>query len=147
MSTWLNWKLSNQHASYALLLILPFCVSPLCACTHLVRDLFLMLHCLSVRVRSSHLSNHLWNFTSLSYPIDSACVCVHACAYACISPSCELLNCNQMLCFWLWVWLRLFCFWFVTCECEFRPGNRTKQNLEEIWRRRKGEVGGFVQVT
>ena len=47
LSTWLNWNFTNQLASYALLLMLLFSVPPLCARTRLVRDLVLMLHCLS----------------------------------------------------------------------------------------------------
>ena len=44
LSTWLNsWKVSNQPTSNALLLIFPFFVFPLWACTHLARD-YLTLH-------------------------------------------------------------------------------------------------------
>ena len=39
LSTWLNlWKLTNSPASYAPVLILPFCVFPLCTRACLVRD-------------------------------------------------------------------------------------------------------------
>ena len=74
------------------LLMLPLFVFPLCACTHLVRDLFLLLHHLSGTVSlskldhltHSHLSNHLWNFTSSSYPTDTKSVCVSVCVYVCV---------------------------------------------------------------
>ena len=88
LSTWWNyWRFTNQPASYALLLILPFFDFPGCACTHLVRDLFLMLHHLSGQVSftklghqtHSHLSNHLWNLTSSNYPID--CVYAWGCCF------------------------------------------------------------------
>ena len=89
--TWLNcWQFTHQPASYALLLILPFSVFPLCARTRLVRDLCLMVHRLSGTVSlakldhqaHSHLLNHLWNLTASSYPIDSVCVCVCVCVHA-----------------------------------------------------------------
>ena len=64
-------------ASYTLPLILPFFVFPLCACTHLVRYLFLMLHCLSGTVSLAKLDHqthsHLSNLASWSYPIDCMC--------------------------------------------------------------------------
>ena len=46
--SWLlnSLNFTNQPASYTLLLILSFFVFPLCIHTCLVRDLFLMLHCL-----------------------------------------------------------------------------------------------------
>ena len=50
LSTWLNWKFTNQHAGYTPHLILPFSVFPLCTRIRLVRDLFLMLHHLSETV-------------------------------------------------------------------------------------------------
>ena len=62
-------------------LILLFFVFPLCICTCLVRDLLLMLHCLS-RIVSlvnldqqthSHLWNHLWNL-SLLQDVFTLCV-------------------------------------------------------------------------
>ena len=37
LSTWLNLKFNNLCSSYALLLILPFFVFPLCTCTRLVK--------------------------------------------------------------------------------------------------------------
>ena len=85
LSTWLNsWQLTNQPTSYDLLLILIFSVVPLCAHSHLVRDLFLVLHHLSGTLSlaklyhqtHSHLSHPLWNLTSSNYPTD--CMCVHA---------------------------------------------------------------------
>ena len=85
---WLNsWKFTNQPASYAFLLILPFFVFPVCTHTHLVRDLFIVLCCPSGTVSfavwdhqtHSYLSNQLWNLTSSSCHTD----CVHA--YACRS--------------------------------------------------------------
>ena len=94
LSAWLNsltlWQFTNQPASYALLLTLPFSVFPWCAHTQLVRYLFLnlMLLCLSGTVSLAKLDhqtltafdlNHVWNLTSSSYPIDCACVCIHVC--------------------------------------------------------------------
>ena len=69
LSTWPNsLKFTNQPGSYALLLMLPFFVFALCACTHLIRDLFLMLHHLSGTFSLAkldhqtnwHLSNNNW---------------------------------------------------------------------------------------
>ena len=79
MSTWLNWKFTNQSVSYALLLLFPFFVLPQCACTHLIRDLFLMLCCLSGTVtlpKEYHQTHsHLSDLTSSSYPVECVCVC------------------------------------------------------------------------
>ena len=94
-STWQNpRRFTNPPTSYVLLMILPFFVFPLCACTCLVRNLFLMLHCLSGtasllkldRQTHSHLSDHLWNLTPSSFSTDCACVCVcvHECVCACV---------------------------------------------------------------
>ena len=92
-STWQNpRRFTNPPTSYVLLMILPFFVFPLCACTCLVRNLFLMLHCLSGtaslfkldRQTHSHLSDHLWNLTPSSCSIDCACVCVCVCAWMCV---------------------------------------------------------------
>ena len=76
-------EVTNQPASYALLLILPFSVFPLRARVRLVRDLCLMLHRLSGTVSLAkldhqtdlRLSNQLWNLTSLSYSTVCVCVC------------------------------------------------------------------------
>ena len=91
--TWLNClKYTNQPASYAHLLILPP-FSSLCACTHLVRGLFLLLHHLSGTLSlaklghqaCSHLSNHLWNLT-LQAILLTVCVKLWALVYS-ILPS------------------------------------------------------------
>ena len=68
----------NHPASYALLLIPQFFVFPRRARAHLVWDLFVMLRrpIPNLVIKHTHLSNHLWNITSSSYPTDSACVCV-----------------------------------------------------------------------
>ena len=80
-NTWIYWR------EFLLLLMLPFFVFPLCTHTHLVRDLFFVLHHLSgticlVKLGNtntvnihSHLSDQLWNFTSFSYPTVCACTC------------------------------------------------------------------------
>ena len=86
LSTWLNsWQLTNQPTSYDLLLILLFSVFPLCAHSHLVRDLFLVMHQLSGTLSlaklyhqtHSQLSHPLWNLTSSNYSIDCMCVLVY----------------------------------------------------------------------
>ena len=46
LAAWVNLKFTNQPASYTHFLILPFFDFLLLVHTHLVRDLFLMLHCL-----------------------------------------------------------------------------------------------------
>ena len=89
-------KFTNQHASYAFLLIRPFSVFPLCAHTHLVRDLFsLMLHRLSGIVSLAKLDHqthsHLSNIFEIS-PLQAilltlcvfVCVCVHVCVCTCV---------------------------------------------------------------
>ena len=75
---------------------------------------------LSVRVRSSHLSNHLWNLTSSSYPIDCVCVCTHAHAYmlaqvqvascwivtkCCVFLTVSMIQTFLLLICYLWVWI------------------------------------------
>ena len=94
LATWLNsWKFTNQPNSYALLLILPFYVFPLCTCTRLVKDLFLFLNHLSVTVslaKLGHLAHsHLSSFKShllrqLSSLIDSVSTCVCVCVCVCV---------------------------------------------------------------
>ena len=81
----MNTEEEFSLVAYALLLILPFSVFPLFAHTRLVRDLFLMLHCLSGTVSlvklhhqtHSHLSSNLSNLTSSSHPVN--CVCAYTC--------------------------------------------------------------------
>ena len=78
MSIWLNsWTFTHLSARYALRLIRPLFVFSLCARTRLVRDLFVCYTvCLEQSplqryiIKHSHLSNHLSNLTSSSYPID-----------------------------------------------------------------------------
>ena len=58
-STWLNSRqFTNQPASYALLVMLPFPVFLLCERTHMVRYLFLMLHCLERSPLPSQIIKH-----------------------------------------------------------------------------------------
>ena len=81
-------------------------VFPLCGCTCLVRDLFLMLHCLSGTFSlakfdhqtHSHLSNHLLNLTSVW---DCVCLCVRARVRVCTRAHGSL--------FWLCIICSLFC--------------------------------------
>ena len=102
-STWLNSRqFTNQPTS--LLLILPFSIFPLCACTHLIRDLFLMLHCLSGTVSHARLDYQTHNFRlscwlSLSLNV---CVCVCVCMWAFLQKFvmtmfCYLLNMGYVL--------------------------------------------------
>ena len=67
-----TWRSTNQPASFAVLLILPFFVFPLWAHTCLVRDLFLMLHCLSGTCTLSNLDHqihlHLLSFFFFFFP-------------------------------------------------------------------------------
>ena len=73
------------------------CLPCVCACTHLVRDLFLVLHRPSGTVPLSksdcqahlHLLNHLSNLTSSSYPIDWVCVCVCVLCNGLCAPICR----------------------------------------------------------
>ena len=86
-------KFADQPTSYAVLLMLPLFVFCLCTCTHLVRDLFLVVHHLSeVSIAKldhqthSHFSNHLSNLSSSGYPFDSVvhvCLCVYV--FLCVS--------------------------------------------------------------
>ena len=126
LSTWLNfWKFINQPASYAVLLILPFFLSSLCAHTHTHTQLkhspgqrsFFLLHCLSGAVfllklncqTHSHLSNHLWTLTSSSY-IDfvcvSVCVCMCvflcACVFVCVCGGGAHTRWREILCWLFW---------------------------------------------
>ena len=75
-STWLNSRqFTNQPTS--LLLILPFSIFPLYACTHLIRDLFLMLHCLSRTVSHARLEYQTHSFRLSCWLSLSLNVCVH----------------------------------------------------------------------
>ena len=76
-------------------------VFTLCRCTCFLKDLFLTLHSLSWTVslaklgHQTHcLSNNLWNFTSLGYPIACVCVCTHT--YMCAVKVC--FDCLASLC-------------------------------------------------
>ena len=71
----------------------------------------------------SHLSNHLWNLTSSSYPIDSVCVCV--CVCVCAVPSvwhslpCKVRSSNTLTSFKSSLKSHLFklpC-WLCVCVC------------------------------
>ena len=87
-----SWQFTNQPASYALFLILPFFVFPLCAHTHLVRNIFYaapsVWNSLPCQIRSSNtftpfkssLKSHLFMlFYCLSLCARArACVCVFA---------------------------------------------------------------------
>ena len=86
LAAWLNsLKLTNQPASYTLLLILPFSIFPLCAHTHLVRDLFLIMTYaalfvwsnLPCKVRSSNTLTSL----KLSFEISSLQAIYWLCVY------------------------------------------------------------------
>ena len=91
LSTWLNsWQFTNQPTSYALLLILPWSVFPLCAHTRLVRDLFFLLHRLFRTVSLSKLDHqtHSQSFKSHLFQLSCClslcmCVCVCACVHVC----------------------------------------------------------------
>ena len=82
LTTWVNYfKFTNQPASYILLLILPFFVFPLCACAHLVRYLFHMLHRLSGTVSHGKLGHQThWHLSDHNYILLTLCVrvCTHA---------------------------------------------------------------------
>ena len=104
LSTWLNsWKVSNQPTSNALLLIFPFFVFPLWACTHLARD-YLTLHhlCGAVSLCCVRSSNTLTSFKpslkshlfKLSYCL---WVCVHM--FMCVCARICQRTCGNL--FWL----------------------------------------------
>ena len=101
LSAWLiSWRFRNQPASHALLLILPFSVFPLCACTHLVRDLFLMFHCLeqsplqSQIVKHTHILQVIFEISPLQAVL--LIVCMRAQVQICFD--CVLFLCFVMDC-------------------------------------------------
>ena len=96
-STWLNCRqFTNQPTS--LLLILPFSIFPLCACTHLIRDLFLMLHCLSGTVSHARLDYQTHNFRLSCWLSLSMCVCACGCACRSLLWLCFVLCLKWAIC-------------------------------------------------
>ena len=95
LATWLNWQFTNQPASYASSDTSIVCHQTLCACTHLVRVVFLLCCTISLeqslKVRSSNilasfkssLKSHLFKLSCwLCVWICGVCVCgvcVHMC--------------------------------------------------------------------
>ena len=107
----LDWtEVTNQPASYALLLVLPLFVFPLCPRTHLVRYFFFcctVWNSLPCKVRSSNrlaslkssLKSHLFKLSFCACVC--VCVCVRVCVCACVHesllwPSFGSLHCNGL---------------------------------------------------